>query len=242
MEEFIYIKIMQKNVNVTAVILSAGKGKRMGNNFKQFIKIYNKPVLFYSLEKLIRCDFIKTIIVAAPKEKYNYALKIIHREFNDKRIKLVIGGNSRRISSHNALAYINDNEKDTDYVIFHDAARPLISIEMIKTILQEGKNWGAAVMGVKALDTVSIVEKSFVVDSLNVDNEIYYTHTPHCYKFDWIWKAHNHKKNKHRLLKDAENATLLVNIGKKVKMIRGFYPNLKLTYWPDIKSIKAFLR
>ncbi len=91
-----------KKINIAGIILAGGKGERMGGNFKQFLKINNKPVIFYSLGKFVKCDFLKEIIVVVPKEKINYSAKIIFNKFKDHRIKIIAGGDTRRWSAYNA--------------------------------------------------------------------------------------------------------------------------------------------
>jgi len=64
------------------------------------LKINNKPVLFYSLEEFVKCNFLKEIVVVVHKEKLDYAVKIIFNKFKDRRIKVIAGGDTRRWSAY----------------------------------------------------------------------------------------------------------------------------------------------
>lgn len=233
---------MSENINIAAVILAGGRGQRMGGNFKQFLKINRKPLILYSLEKFISCRFIKKIIVVIPKEKLVYVDKIICKDLKDSRIKLVAGGKTRRWSAYNGLKYLADSKNKIDYVIFHDAARPLVSTKMIKTVIDGAKKWGAAVIGIKAIDLIFKGDNNFISEAIN-KGKIYYGYMPQCFKFSQILKAHS-KFEKNRFLDTADNTELLKKLDKKTKIriIDKFYPNLKLTYKPDIKAIQVFLK
>jgi len=230
---------MKKKFNIVAVILAGGKGERMGGNFKQFLKINNKPVLFYSLEEFVKCNFLKEIVVVVHKEKLDYAVKIIFNKFKDRRIKVIAGGDTRRWSAYNALKFLSD--KKIDYVIFHDASRPLISNKMIQEVVKEAINYDGAVVGVKAIDLIFDLKNKFISRAFNKDR-MYYGFTPQCFKFDLIKKAHFKIKNSK--YDSADNIELLKKFKKniKIKLIDKFYPNFKLTYKPDIKVIKALLK
>lgn len=226
---------------IAAVILAGGRGTRMGGNYKQFVAINGVPVFFYSLREFLKCSFIHTIVIVVPKEKLAYARKVINKKFKDTRIELVVGGSTRRQSSYYALRHLQDSQKKIDFVVFHDAARPLVSTQMIRAVIKEGVRIGAATMAIQAIDTVGFSKDGFLV-SIPSKEKLYYVYLPNCFRFDWIWNAHHHKKNSLKSLANAENTALLANIGEKIKIIDSFYPNLKLTYKPDIKTIKAFLR
>ena len=84
---------MKKNaINLAAVILAGGKGMRMGGNYKQFIKIGGKPVLFYSLREFINASCVEKIIIVVPYEKINYAKNIVSRIDSSKSVAVIAGG------------------------------------------------------------------------------------------------------------------------------------------------------
>lgn len=225
--------ISPKN-KVAAVILAAGKSKRTGF-IKQFIKINKKPLFFYSLKKFIESPLIDSIVVVLPK-KTDFSLV----DKKQLKINAITGGATRTISVSKALDYIKKSGLAPDYVIIHDAARPMLTHAMIESVLAAAKKDGAAAMGVRAIDTVVEGSGLYIASAPNKDL-LYYTYTPHCYKLDLLRNAHKiGKKNKN--YKDLENIHLLLNSGRKIKIVEGHYPNIKLTYPGDLPIIESFLK
>ncbi|MBI2122317.1 MAG: 2-C-methyl-D-erythritol 4-phosphate cytidylyltransferase [Candidatus Sungbacteria bacterium] len=228
-----------KKKNIDAILLAAGKGERAGGNYKQFVHVHQKPLIFYSLEKIVRISCLRNIIVVVPLQKINFAKKIIYERFKDPRIHIIPGGATRRISSYIALS-CSEKKGNTDFIVFHEAARPLITTTMVYSVIKEAMRCGAAITGIPAIDTVAKVKDMFIT-SIPDRKKMFYVYLPQCFRFSWIIKAHRDKKNKILELENAENTELLVNMGKRIKIVN-FYPNFKFTYSPDIKVISAFFK
>lgn len=132
-----------------------------------------------------------------------------------------------------------------DYVIIHDAARPLISTEMIRAVADGAKQYGAAALGMRSLETVVKVDNAFI-KNVSERASTYYTFTPHCFKFDWLWEAHRAAASSLRK-KDIHDLELFFDYGKRINIIEDFLPTavcnpiIKLTYPPDIKILETFL-
>lgn len=239
---------MEKPGNIVTILLAGGSGERTGGNFKQFMKIEGKPLLFHSLESFLSCRFIKQIITVVPESKLEYAKRLIKNKISDKRIEIIPGGKTRRESAYFALKHINEKNKKFNYVIFHDASRPLVLPGTIERVLKEAVRWGAAVVGSKALDLIFEVEGEFVSRAHN-KNIIYHGFTPQCFQKDLIWKVHleyDKKINLNGELENghADNIELLRNYNKevKVKLVKLPHPDFKLTFKPDIEVIKVLLK
>ena len=233
----------KRKPNLAVVLLAGGKGERMGGRYKQFLKIKEKPLLFFSLDKLIGIKNIESIVVVAPREKLPYASSIISREYSDKRISVISGGSTRRESTFRALDFLKNSRKKftPDYVIFHDAARPFLSLKMIQAVCTEAVRSGAAVVGIKSPDLVLELRGGFVHKAMDKENSIL-GHTPQCFKFKDILAAHEMAaKNKVNFLEDNIEILKKSNPKVKIKVVEGFYPNLKVTFNQDIKMISSFL-
>jgi 2-C-methyl-D-erythritol 4-phosphate cytidylyltransferase len=226
---------MEKN-KISAIILAGGKGERFGKELKQFLVIQGKPLIFFSLEAFIKCRIVEEIIVAVPKKYLASARKIIHTEFDSQRVKVISGGKTRGESSFKALDYIAKKPSKPSLVVFHDAVRPLITRSMIRAVIREATRSGAASLGVNSVETIGQVENSDIVSVPNREM-LCETHTPHCFRFDWIWQAHLHKKDN----KESSDLVLLVNMGRKIKIVGNFYPNMKLTHKVDLIAINSYL-
>ncbi|MCR4754877.1 MAG: 2-C-methyl-D-erythritol 4-phosphate cytidylyltransferase [Lachnospiraceae bacterium] len=110
------------------VILAAGMGIRYGTEVpKQFTLLLGKEVLRIVLETMIPSEFTDRIIVVLDNEE---RMKLVKTEYD---VDVILGGKDRAHSFQNALSYINNSYKDATKVIFHEAARPLVSSEVIDT-------------------------------------------------------------------------------------------------------------
>lgn len=233
-------KIDQKH-SAFAILLAAGNSQRMGRGFKQFAKLKNKPLIFYSIDQFIKDPLISKLIIAVPKEKIGYASKIILKKYDETKIEIIPGGKSRRESGLLALLHLENNFKKIDYVILHDAARPLISKDMIRKVLDGAANNGAAVVGKPAIDLIFHTKNNFIKKAVRKDT-VHYGFTPQCFRFEDILKAHLKFKN-NKSFETADHTELLLEFNKKakIKILDDFYPNFKITYKEDLKMIETFL-
>ena len=106
-----------------AVVLAAGKGKRMHSAVqKQFLMLREKPVIFYSLEQFEQCPFINEIVLVTGEEEIDYCRKEIVEKFDFQKVKkIVAGGAERFLSVYNGLKACT-----CDFVYIHDGARPFV--------------------------------------------------------------------------------------------------------------------
>ncbi|MDU1855590.1 MAG: 2-C-methyl-D-erythritol 4-phosphate cytidylyltransferase, partial [Clostridium baratii] len=148
----------------SAIILSGGRGKRMGASVsKQFIEVKGKPILYYTLKKFIENDLINEIILVLPKDEIEYCKKEILEKYELSVDKIVEGGKERQDSVLNGLKVL----KDTDIVLIHDGARPFVSNKIIKEGIESAKKFKAAAPGVMPKDTIKIKDNdSFSKETL----------------------------------------------------------------------------
>ncbi|HPO49016.1 MAG TPA: 2-C-methyl-D-erythritol 4-phosphate cytidylyltransferase, partial [Spirochaetota bacterium] len=109
-----------------AVVLAAGKGSRFGGSKpKTFLKLYGKPVFWYSVQAFSQADAVDEIYLVVSEEMGQVALRMKSKYFKDikKFKKIIIGGKERMDSVYNALCEI-ENSSENAYVALHDAARP----------------------------------------------------------------------------------------------------------------------
>lgn len=145
---------MIKEKTVTAVILVAGNSTRFGKNRnKNFELVNGKTILSYSVKAFNENEYIDNIIVVLKEEDKNTVQEIIDNENLNKKIDLVLGGNSRKESVYNAI-----KTSDSDIVIIHDGARPAIKQEYITKCIEEMKSFKGVTIGVKSKDTIKITD------------------------------------------------------------------------------------
>src|SRR3972149_5511401 len=113
-------------MKVTAIIVAAGKGKRMLHSVPNpFIGLKNKPVLAYTLDAFEKCPDVNQIIVVSRSGEENYCLTEVVEKYGFKKVlKIAVGGDRRQDSVYNG---IKELDEDTDIVAVHDGVRPFVS-------------------------------------------------------------------------------------------------------------------
>src|SRR5258705_13804789 len=166
--------------SVWAVLAAAGSGDRLGaDRPKAFARLGDEPLLAQSLKRLDDSDWIDFILVAAPPGWEEPAILLAEQLGCSKGSACVAGGATRGESVARALAEVPD---DAAVVLVHDAARPLVSdevIERVLTALNEG--WDGALPGLRLADTIKRVDdESRIVETLNRD-ELRAVQTPQAF-------------------------------------------------------------
>ena len=206
------------------ILLAAGKGKRFkSNTLKQFTNYKNKPLFMHSIDKVIKSNLFKNIVLVT-----NNKIKL-----KNKKIKIIKGGSERYQSSHNALEYIKC--KKFKYVFIHDAARPNFSINLLKNLKKHLTKNKAVVPYINTDNSTKYNYRNKIV---NLKRErVMLTQTPQCFEFKTLY---NLSKNNKTLVTDE--ATLFLNNNKKIKFIKGEESNIKITTKLDLHKfpIKTF--
>lgn len=213
----------------SVIILAGGKGKRMGSTVsKQFIEIKDKPILYYTLNKFINNKNIDNIVLVLPKDEIEYCKKEVLEKYSLKVNKIVEGGAERQDSVYNALKSISD----TDIVLIHDGARPIISDRVIDEGIKYARVYGAAAPGVMPKDTIKV--KNAENFSINTPdrNTLVAIQTPQVFKYDNILKCHEKVKQNGDIVTD--DTMVAEKYGHKVYLYEGEYTNIKITTPDDI--------
>ena len=213
---------------ITAIILMAGSGTRMKmNEMKCFLKLKDKMVFEYSLNTFY--PLVDEIILVIRKED-----EILIKPYLDNKIKYVFGGKERQDSVYNALKVCNG-----DYVLIHDAARPLISKDVIKEILDKKNNKEAILTYLPSKDSIRIKDNDKLIN-IKRDNVINVT-TPLCSSKDILLDSYNKAINDNKLFTD--DIAVLENYHKdiKINLIKSNDEDIKLTTKMDYYLLNLLL-
>jgi 2-C-methyl-D-erythritol 4-phosphate cytidylyltransferase len=229
---------MEKNV---AIVLAGGSGKRMGSSIpKQYLLLHKKPVLYWSLAAFESFSEIDRIILVTAKEEAGYCRREIVERYSFKKVdKIVEGGAERYLSSASGLSALRDDEPD--YVFIHDAARPLISREILKRALEGVREYKAAVVGMPVKDTIKTIdEEGFAADTPD-RKLLWQIQTPQVFSYRLIMDAY--EKLLRTEIKDITDDAMVVErmTEQRVKLIEGSYKNLKITTAEDLKLAEALM-
>ena len=214
-------------MNVSVILAAGGSSTRFGKD-KLIEKINNDEVIIYTLKKFYNILNINEIVIVTAK----HLIAIIKDLTKDyKNVKIIEGSTSRQKSVFNGLKNVL---KNTDYVIIHDGARPLIKEETILKCLNEAYISKAAAVGVKTTDTIKLTD-----DNLNIIKTIdrkclYNIQTPQIFKYETILECHKKLYDKDF----TDDASMLEYLNIPVKIVEGEYSNIKITTKTDLELAK----
>ncbi len=223
--------------NIGIVIPAAGQGRRMGKSInKQFLNLLGKPILYHTIKSFLDWGKAAEIVVVLNSEEFHHFNDKIKRLFSNMNTRIITadGGKSRKESVYNGIKSFS---RDLEYVMIHDGARPLITIDLIESTYQAVKKFKAVSCGVKVKDTIKIVDESFSRKTLNRDS-LRAIQTPQAFKTDLIISAHENYLKETAL----DDASLVEELGKEVYIINGDYNNLKITTAEDLKPAEMILK
>ena len=202
------------------ILLAAGKGKRFGSKIpKQYANYINKPLFMHSIDKALKSNLFKEIILVS-----NLPVKSV----NNKKISIIKGGKERYKSSQKALEYIKN--KKFKNVFIHDAARPNFSLKLLKKLKKNLKNNKAVIPYINSDHSTKYKNNNKIVNLKR--DKVLLIQTPQCFDFKTLY---NLSKNNKKFILDE--STLFLDKNKKVKFIKGEKNNFKITTKSDLKKI-----
>lgn len=228
---------MNREKNI-AIVLAAGKGTRMGCEIpKQFLKIQDKPVLYYSLKTFQDSPLISEIILVIAGEWQDYCRKNILEPYGiTKVVKMVEGGKERYDSVYAGLCAC----EDCDYVFIHDGARPFITEEILQRCMGAVRDQKACVVGMPSKDTVKIADSEGNIAQTPARSLVWIIQTPQVFAYHLIREAYEEMFA--RGMDGITDDAMVVEAAKqcKVKLVEGSYENIKITTPEDIKIAENF--
>lgn len=222
----------------TAVIVAAGKGKRMGTEIsKQFLPLGGKEILAHTVEKLERAAGIRDIILVTGEDSIE-DVRDMTKEYDWKKITgITAGGRERQDSVRNGLRLVS---ADTEIVLIHDGVRPFVTEEIVQMSIETAGEMGACVAGVPAKDTIKVCNAENIAVATPERSTLWQIQTPQTFRRDLILAAYE------TAAKDGfvgtDDASLAEHCGYPVKVILGSYRNIKITTREDLLIGEAFLK
>ena len=225
---------MNKVYRVGAVIVAAGAGLRFGER-KQFKKLGDKPLYLYSLEAFLKCESISEIALVVPKELKSSISKEVDQL--NRQICIVKGGKLRQDSVSFGINGLNSN---CDMVCIHDAARPLVSVELIENAIEKCKNKDGVVVALPSNDTVKeIIGKKNQIKRTIPRETIWLAQTPQVFNRRKLIDALSYAKDNGITVTDE--STLLETLNHEIVVVEGNANNLKITNKDDWKLAELIL-
>ena len=220
---------------VAAVIAAAGLGTRLGRGSKALLPLNGRTPLARAVELLLSLEEVSRVVVVAPPARLEEARAEVGQPQPGRPVEDCPGGATRQESVRAGLARLTG----ADYVLVHDAARPLASAALCRRVLKAAIESGAAFPALPPRDAVKRVEGNRLVESLD-RTRIVLAQTPQAFSYPLLVKAHfeAHETG----LAGDDDAQLVAAAGHPVTVVEGEPTNLKLTTAEDLEVLEALLR
>lgn len=221
-------------IRAAVVVPAGGSGRRMGGIRKQYLELAGEPVLVHALRPFLAHPAVEWVVVALPAS--DLADPPTWLVGLDPRIRLVAGGAERGDSVRLGLEAVPD---EADVVLVHDAARPLVTVELIERAIAVAARGAGAVVAVPLADTLKEVDDAGRIQGTPDRRRFWRAQTPQAFPLRMIRDAYR------RALADGVHATddaaLVERYGGDVVVVEGSPDNLKVTTPADIVVAEALL-
>jgi len=219
-------------MSVGAVIVAAGRSTRMGGIDKVFASLAGRPLFCHALGVFEHSPAIDQVVLVTAAEKVDAAIEAV-RTFGFTKLLTICSGGERRQDS--VLAGL-EQFAHLDTVVVHDAARPLVTGDLIARGLDAAAETGAAVAAVPLYDTIKEADSDGSVVRTVDRTNLWAIQTPQVFSFDLLLTAHR------RWPADVTDDAMLVEaVGCRVKLFLGSLRNLKVTAPDDLLIAEALL-
>lgn len=222
-----------------ALILAAGSSHRFNADLpKQFYQIDGKPLIWYAINSFHAVEEIDAIVVVAKKDHVDFISRLV-QEYNLAKVRhIILGGETRQESSFNGVKFIKTFAKDDDIVLIHDAARPLISRQIILDCISGAQKHNAVTTAYPSEDTAAISFDGELIGFMPERKTVYRIQTPQAFKLGMIYIAHHLLKDE---LGSTDDASLIFKTFMPVHLVMGDKRAMKVTSIEDVYYLQALI-
>lgn len=225
-----------------SIILSGGIGSRMGLDIpKQYFEINGNPIIYYCTKTFVENSNINALVIAVAEEWKDYVELMVSHLQVDKPIFYCEPGDTRQMTIFNALRRLQiEGCKEDDIVIIHDAARPLLSHELINKCIGACYMSDCVMPVIPIKDTVYYSNDGTHINSLLNRNCLWAGQAPEAFRFGIYLSAHE-TMSREELLRINGSTELAYKAGLKCQMIEGDPMNFKITTHEDLSNFESII-
>lgn len=226
-----------------ALIIAGGSGKRTGQEIpKQFINIYDKPVIIYTLEGFQRHPDIDAIEVVC-LDGWHDILQAYARQYDITKLKWIVsGGDSGQESIRNGVFNLKDKCHPDDIIIIHDGIRPMIDEDVLSDVIVTCKKHGNAVTSLPYNEQIFRIKDEETTEEYIPRETLRRVMTPQAYKFDKLnWAYEKAFRENIGIHGSSYTNTMMVDLGETLHFASGSNKNIKITTADDFELFKALL-
>ncbi len=227
-----------------AVIIAGGSGHRMGQDIpKQFINVYDKPILIYTLEGFQRHPLIDAIEVVCI-DGWHDVLMAYAKQFGISKLTWIIpGGSTGQESLRNGIFNLEGKASDEDIIIIHDGTRPLVDDAVLTDVIVKAQKYGNAVSSLPYNEQIFIIDDEISTVEYIPRETLRRVSTPQAYRFDKIdWGYHEAFEKEIGIYGSHYANTMMVALGERLYFAAGSNKNIKLTTKEDLELFKAYIK
>lgn len=228
----------------TAIIIAGGSGSRMGQDIpKQFINVYDKPVIIYTLESFQKHPEIDAIEVVCI-DGWHDVLRAYAKQFGiDKLRWIVSNGGTAQESIRNGLLGLKECCKEDDIVIIHDGIRPMVDEYVLSDIIIKCKVHGNAVTSLPYNEQIFVADDEESTTKYIPRETLRRVSTPQAYTYGKLsWAYEKAFSDQIGIQAGTYANTLMVELGERLYFAAGSEKNIKLTTKDDLELFKAYMK
>lgn len=233
---------MNKNI---AVILAGGSGLRLESKLpKQFINVSGKTIIEYSISTFQKSNAIDEIAIIINNNCISAIKDIVKNNKFTKVKKILPGGKDRNGSSLSAInAYKSEKQAEKINLIFHDAARPLVTETIIKDVVKALKQYNAVDVAMPATDTILEINKNGFITNIPNRKYLRISQTPQAFKLNTIKNAYDKALQDPNFTTTDDCSVVLKYLkNEKIYIVNGSETNIKITYKSDLLLLEKLLQ
>ncbi len=231
-------------MSTIAVIIAGGSGSRMGQDIpKQFINVYDKPVLFYTLEGFQshpQVDAIEIVCI----DGWHDVVWAYAKQFGIDKLKWIVsGGKTGQESIRNGVYNLEGKAGAEDIIIIHDGIRPLVDQSVLTDVIVKAQKYGNAVTSLPYNEQIFIVDDDISTTRYIPRETLRRVSTPQAYRFNLLdSKYHEAFEKEVGIFGSSYTNTMMVELGVRLYFAAGSDKNIKLTTKDDLEMFKAYLK
>lgn len=227
------------------LILAGGVGQRMRSSGmpKQFLEVFGKPVIIYTLEKFEKCVDIDRYVIVCNASWINHMETLVKRSGLKKLLTVVPGGKNRQDSVKQGLIAIQKNGSNPDDIIaIHDGVRPLVQIPIISENVRMAQKYGCAMTVKPVIETVCVTpEEAVCFEDFKKRDDTYTLTAPQTFRLKVLTETMSQMEKENPSSPILDAAIGYAYLGGRVHIVRENNNNLKITTPEDYYIMKALL-
>lgn len=226
------------------VIFAGGVGRRMHSKElpKQFLEIYNKPIIIHTIEIFEKNENIDAIVVVCVEEWIEYFKSLMCKFRLDKIKKIVPGGKTGQMSIYNGLLAAKEISGNSEtIVLIHDGVRPLISSDLLTRNIEDVNKYGTSITSGIVKETIVEIDDSGNIKLVPDREHSRVAKAPQCFYLKDILSAHK-QAQKEGVTTFIDSCTMMKHYGYQLHMTDGPYENIKITTPDDFYTMRAILQ